>query len=106
MGDRARVFAGPITEYPQKFLECRSFGHQWRFVSDLNIERLAGGGIRFSRQIRCEHCTTRREVAFGRDMRRTGKPNYDRPDGYATKGPQSLDVVRSREELIRRASVS
>lgn len=99
----AKIYTGPIEEYPQNFLECRGFMHQWRFVSDLNIRHLPGAGVEFTRQIRCEHCTTRREVVFGADMRRVGRPSYDRPDGYATKGPNSLDVVASRTELIRRA---
>jgi hypothetical protein len=101
-----RHFSGPISQYPDNFLECRAFGHQWRFVTDARIVWERGGVLaKFVRQVQCINCTGERDIQIGPTMRSVGN-TYRRPEGYSTTGPQRLDVAGARAEFLRRMTES
>jgi hypothetical protein len=65
---------------PEKFLQCRDFGHNWR-----RHGVAANNDGTFDRSLRCGQCGTLRiMVLSNRGMVLSSR--YEHPDGYLTKG--------------------
>jgi hypothetical protein len=114
----ARVFEGTLSEYPDEYLECRTSGHLWQWVTDWAITTGHRGQVlEFARTRRCARggidqgkgCPAEvRKTYDGRTGRTLGSAGYrypvaeGRPPYTFGKG---LGVGDARLEALRRAGL-
>lgn len=85
------------SSYPDRFLECRSIGHQWQLVGYYH----AYGEI--VRSLHCPRCNTDRHDRWTRGGARLGN-NYTYTDGYGISGG-GVTKHEVRQETLRRVHV-
>jgi len=81
-------------ELPDKFLECRDFGHSWR----AHAVRFDGEYNSYERTLRCARCRSERHEALSLSGSKSSR-GYRYPDGYtAPRGTGHL-VLADRDAL-------
>jgi len=89
-----RDVQGWAEELPDKFLECRDFGHSWRAF-----------GVRFDeeynsyeRTLRCARCRSERHEALSLSGAKSSR-GYRYPDGYQAPAGTGHLVLSDRDAL-------
>ena len=79
-------------------LDCRSMGHAWIHVDDMDFVYRRGQIIRFKRLEDCFRCGTTRWREIDLDEMKIGKRNTKYADGYllvpGSEKPTRVDAIR------------
>lgn len=93
--------AGLAEAMPDRFLECRDMGHNWRrYTADLTT--VEGGSV-YERTLRCSRCRTLRKQTLSL----TGtilSTSYDYADGYQLEGVGR--IIGDGRDALRLASIT
>lgn len=90
-----------LEDLPDKYLQCRVFGHSWDQIPPTLSDRLRL--FRHYIVARCTSCGTERHDGINAQGE-VGQREYRHPKGYQTSF--SLDRKMARLELLRRRGVS
>lgn len=85
------------SDYPDKFLECRSLAHRWRQIGFYH----ANGEV--VRALMCERCGTDRHDYWSRSGARL-RNSYSYSDGYSI-GNGGVSRWEVRQEVLSRVTV-
>lgn len=77
----------------QEVLDCRSMGHAWVHVDDMDFKRSHGEIVRFKRLEDCYRCTTIRWRQIDLDLMKVTKRGTRYADGYLLQ-PGSVRPTR------------
>lgn len=90
-------YADLDSNYPGKFLECRSLQHRWKLIGFFH----QGGEV--VRALVCERCDMDRHDYWSRGGARL-RSNYHQPDGYRI-GNGGASQWEVRQEVLNRVTV-
>ena len=81
-------------ELPERFLQCRDFGHSWRpwavrFDREFNS---------YERSLRCSRCRSERHESLGMSGAKSSR-GYTYPEGYQAPPGTGHLVLADRDEL-------
>lgn len=94
-----------LQEYPDRFLDCRAFGHSWmrgKPNKGTKVERKRGSTVfGMGLNLHCRTCDMGRfEVYTSGAVARLVYRRYDQPEGY--KNPDYFTPSQYKAELFRR----
>lgn len=81
-------------ELPERFLQCRDFGHSWRPWA-VRFDREYNS---YERTLRCTRCRSERHESLGLSGAKAGR-GYTYPDGYQAPPGTGHLVLADRDEL-------
>jgi hypothetical protein len=93
--------ATTAAEVPGKFIACRSFRHELKFVTDKATRGAMGEVIEFTRITRCGVCKTEVHTTYGMPSYHVTKRRYYYPDMYGVKGGMSVFDARDKYIALR-----
>lgn len=91
--------AETASDMPARYLPCRAFRHEPRFLTDRATKGASGKVVEFVRITQCNVCHTRVETTYSIPDFRVKARRYFYPDNYQVKG--GLPVFDARVSYIQ-----
>lgn len=91
-----------LSDSENDHLQCRDFGHAWKWVTDFKSVRGTNGSL-MTRQVTCMRCGTTRHDEYKVPSMEKIRSTYDYAEGYRIVGYRGhISVAEVRQEILAR----